>query len=306
MGGLMSKSVWHEGELEVQRRAGVASEADELQGMIRPGLPPQMAIFLGQRQFAVLASIDDRNRLWASVLVGASGFLRAIDQVNIEVGGGWSTSDILLENLKRHPEVGMLAIDFNNRRRIRVNGTAELSDGILRIHAEQVFSNCPKYIQARIPGELSESTSSTPKTAGELSADQRQWIARADTLFIASAHPQHGADASHRGGNPGFVHVENSRKLTLPDYSGNNLFNTLGNIQLNPKAGLLFVDFENGHTLQLTGSAKINWEESARADFPGANRLLEFEIDEVRETENGARLRFDFRTYSPFNPVLEK
>jgi len=302
----MSNSVWHEGELEVQRRAGVAAEASELQGMIRPGLPPSMAIFLGQRQFVALASIDAKDRVWASVLVGAPGFLRAIDPVSIETAGGWSPSDILFENLKHHPEVGMLAIDFNNRRRVRVNGTAELSDGILRIHAEQVFSNCPKYIQARTPGELSESTGSTPKIAGELSGDQRQWIARADTLFIASAHPQHGADASHRGGNPGFVHVESVGKLILPDYSGNNLFNTLGNIQLNPKAGLLFVDFENGRTLQLTGSAKINWEESARADFPGANRLLEFEIDEVREAENGVRLRFDFRTYSPFNPVLEK
>jgi hypothetical protein len=302
----MSDSVWHEGELEVQRRAGVAREADELQGMIRPGLPPQMSVFLGQSQFAVLASIDDRNRVWASALVGAVGFLRATDPVSIEAGGGWSPNDILLENIKHHPEVGMLAIDFNNRRRVRVNGTAKLTDGLLNIHAEQVFSNCPKYIQARIPGELSESAGSASKIAGELSKDQQQWITLADTLFIASAHPQHGADASHRGGNPGFVHVESARKLILPDYSGNNLFNTLGNIQLNAKAGLLFVDFENGRTLQLTGSAKINWEESARADFPGAQRLLEFEIDEVRETENGVRLRFDFRTYSPFNPVLEK
>jgi hypothetical protein len=302
----MSDSVWHEGELEVQRRAGVVREADELQGMIRPGLPPQMAVFLGQRQFAVVASIDERDRVWASVLVGAAGFLRAADPVSIEASGGWSPNDVLLENIKHHSEIGMLAIDFNNRRRIRVNGTAELTDGLLKIHAEQVFSNCPKYIQARIPGALSESAGSAPKIASELSRDQRQWIALADTLFIASTHPQRGADASHRGGNPGFVHVESTHKLILPDYSGNNLFNTLGNIQLNPRAGLLFVDFENGRTLQLTGSAKINWDENARVGFPGADRLLEYEIDEVRETESGVHLRFDFRTYSPFNPALEK
>lgn len=300
----MSNSVWHEGELEIQRRAGVASEAGELRGMVRLGLPPQMAIFLGQRQFAVIASTDDENRVWPSVLVGAPGFLRAPDPVTVEVTGGWSPSDILLENLKHHREVGVLAIDFNNRRRLRVNGTAELTDGLLKIHAEQVFSNCPKYIQARIPGELTESVARIARTASELSEVQQQWISRADTFFIASAHPEHGADASHRGGNPGFVHIEGPRKLVIPDYSGNNLFNTLGNIQFNPRTGLLFVDFENGRTLQLTGSARINWEESARASFPGAQRLLEFEMDEVRETENGARLRFDFRTYSPFNPVL--
>jgi predicted pyridoxine 5'-phosphate oxidase superfamily flavin-nucleotide-binding protein len=301
----MSNSVWHEGELEVQRRAGVASEAAELQGMVRPGLAPQIAVFLAQRQFAVVASIDDKHRPWASVLVGAPGFLRALDPVTIEAAGGWSPTDPLLQNIQHNSDVGMLVIDFNNRRRIRINGTAKQTDGILRIHTEQVFSNCPKYIQARIPAELTEASSSEFKTGSLLTADQQHRIQAADTLFISSAHPQHGADASHRGGNPGFVHVESAQKLIIPDYSGNNLFNTFGNIQLNSKAGLLFVDFEGGRTLQLTGSAKINWEENARSNFPGAERLLEFEIDEVRDTENGARLRFDFRTYSPFNPAIE-
>jgi uncharacterized protein len=302
----MSKSVWHDGELEVQRRAGVASEAEELQGMVRPGLSPQMLVFIAQRQFAVVASIDDKDRPWASVLVGKPGFLRTPDPLTIEANGGWSPSDPLVENIQRHQHVGMLAIDFNNRRRIRVNGTAQIAEGRLRVHTEQVFSNCPKYIQARIPGELSQGSSSEFSTTEALTAAQQQWISSADTLFIASAHPEYGADASHRGGNPGFVRVENSRKLIIPDYNGNNLFNTLGNIQLNPKAGLLFVDFENGQTLQLTGSAKINWDESARASFAGAQRLIEFEIEEVRETENSTRLHFDFRTYSPFNPVLQK
>ena len=199
----------------------------------------------------------------------------------------------------------MLAIDFNNRRRVRINGRGVRTQGVLRVHVEQVFSNCPKYIQARIPGELSTTAATDSATAAILTERQREWISRADTFFIASAHPEHGADASHRGGNPGFIHVESGSRLIIPDYSGNNLFNTLGNIQLNPSAGLLFVDFESGATLQLTGKAHINWDENARSSFVGAQRLLEFEIEEARETQHGAPLRFEFRTYSPFNPVLE-
>jgi predicted pyridoxine 5'-phosphate oxidase superfamily flavin-nucleotide-binding protein len=302
----MSDSVWHEGELEVQRRAGVASEAGELQGMVRPGMAPPLAVFLSQRQFAVLGTLDASDRVWASVVVGDIGFIRALDPYTVEIAGGWATTDPLLENIMHDSHVGMLAIDFNNRRRVRINGTAERSDGILRIHAEQVYSNCPKYIQARIPGELSAVAATTPVVAARLTPDQQEWISRADTFFIASAHPQRGVDASHRGGNPGFIHAESGSHLVIPDYSGNNLFNTLGNIQMNPKAGLLFLDFETGRTLQLTGRATINWDERARTGFAGAQRLLEFNIEEVRETQNGAPLRFEFRTYSPFNPALDQ
>lgn len=300
----MSDSVWHEGELEIQRRAGVAEEAGELQGMVRPGIAPPVAVFLSQRQFAVLTSIDSKGRPWASPVVGLPGFIRALDPVSVEVLGGWSKTDLLVENLQANPQVGMLAIDFNNRRRVRINGRAELGDGVMRIRTEQVFSNCPKYIQARIPEQLTSGVEPVVSAGGSLDAAQKEWLLRADTFFIASAHPQHGADASHRGGHPGFIRVNDDRHLTFPDYTGNNLFNTLGNIQLNPKAGLLFVDFDSGRVLQLTGTATVNWDEEARAAFPGAQRLVQFEIEEVRETEGGAPLRFTFRTYSPFNPQL--
>ena len=272
--------------------------------MVRPGMAPQVGVFLAQRHFAVLTTLDEQERPWASVVVGVPGFIRAQDPYTVAISGGWASSDILLSNLEGQEQIGMLAIDFNNRRRVRINGTGSLRDGVLVIRAQQVYSNCPKYIQARIPQELRPTGETNAVVSESLNETQRQWIARADTFFIASTHPEFGADASHRGGNPGFIHVQDARKLVIPDYNGNNLFNTLGNIQINPQAGLLFVDFEQGRTLQLTGRASINWDEQARSGFPGAQRLVEFETDEVRETENGAPLRFELRTYSPFNPPL--
>jgi predicted pyridoxine 5'-phosphate oxidase superfamily flavin-nucleotide-binding protein len=196
-------------------------------------------------------------------------------------------------------------IDLATRRRMRINGKAErLGEDIIRVQIEQAFSNCPRYIQARVPSSVLPATPPSATRSHFLSESQKQRIASADTFFIASAHPQSGADASHRGGNPGFLHVEGDRRLVIPDYNGNSLFNTLGNIHLNPHAGLLFVNFESGRTLQLTGRATINWDRDAASLYPGAERLVEFDIDEVLETEQALRLGFKLESYSPHNPGL--
>lgn len=298
--------VWHEGELEVQRRAGVASKAERLSGMVRDSLPESARGFLAQRHFAVIGSVDSQDRVWASPVVGEPGFLQAPDPVKVVIHGGWSRTDPLLENLQGNSQVGMLVIDLATRRRVRINGKAErLGDDIIRVHIEQAFSNCPRYIQARVPSSVLPLDKPSATRTQFLSESQKQWIASADTFFIASAHPRAGADASHRGGNPGFVHVEGDRRLVVPDYNGNSLFNTLGNLHLNPHAGLLFVDFELGRTLQLTGRATINWDRDSASQYPGAERLLEFDIDEVLETEHALRLGFKLESYSPHNPQLQ-
>ena len=107
----------------------------------------------------------------------------------------------------------------------------------------------------------------------ELSSQHQRLIARADTFFIATDHPESGADISHRGGNPGFVRIVDSRRLAIPDYSGNNMFNTLGNIVANPRVGLLFIGFESGRTLQLTGRATIDWDSARASTLAGAARI---------------------------------
>ncbi len=134
-------------------------------------------------------------------------------------------------------------------------------------------------------------------------AEQRDLVACADTFFIATAHPERGADASHRGGAPGFVRVEGGRRLVWPDYSGNAMFNTLGNLAVDPRAGLLFVNFENGDTLQVSGRAGIIWDEGRAAEFAGAERVVEFDVEEVVDTRGALPLRWRLEEYSPFNPA---
>ena len=202
-----------------------------------------------------------------------------------------------------------LVIDLETRERMRLDGPAEVGqDGGILVHAHEVYFNCPKYIQARqVAGADSAGASAVEAAevtwAEVLAPGQRAWIAAADTFFIASAAPGGGADASHRGGNPGFVRVRDAATLEWPDYSGNMMFNTLGNITSNPNAGLLFLDFDRGDTLQLTGQATVVWEPERAAHFPGAQRVVEFRVEQAVQVAHAVPLRFRFLQYSRFNPV---
>ncbi|MDO9371038.1 MAG: pyridoxamine 5'-phosphate oxidase family protein, partial [Gammaproteobacteria bacterium] len=207
------------------------------------------------------------------------------------------------QNLQANPNVGTLAIEFATRRRMRVNGNGELRDNSVMVYAQQVYSNCPKYIQER-EWELPDITpqASHAEWCSALTMTHQVLIGQADTFFIGSFHPQGGADASHRGGNPGFIMVLDEKTLLWPDYIGNNMFNTLGNITAYPQAGLLFVDFKKGTTLQLTGTAEVVWDMSRAKKMPGAQRMVQFSIAAVIKTQNALSLRWRLRSYSPFNP----
>jgi uncharacterized protein len=296
-------STWHPGELEVQRRANVGQVSG---GGIRSSIPEAAARFLADQHFLVLGSVDRERKTWASLRVGEPGFVRAVDPQTVATAPMALVGDPLLDNLRTNRDIGLLIIDFATRRRMRINGeSAVLPDGSLLIHARQVYGNCPQYIQERVV-EKDVAALNQPRFTSrdsELNADQPAWIRLADTFFIASAHPEYGVDASHRGGNPGFVRVESARRLVVPDYSGNRMFNTMGNISVNPRVGLVFPDFERGRTLQLSGRASIDWE-SDRTNFPGAQRLLIFDIEHVIEIEQPELRRYRLKSYSPFNPKL--
>ena len=80
------------------------------------------------------------------------------------------------------------------------------------------------------------------------------------------------------------------------------MFNTLGNITLNPNTGLLFIDFERNRTLQITGRAEIVWDGAQIEQYPGAERLVRFEMEAVIETQNALPFTWTFDSYSSANP----
>lgn len=296
-------NVFHAGELVVQRQAGVEHMAARVGQSIKPTILPAAAHFLQERPFAIIASTDSEKWPWASLLTGTPPFMRTLDEQTLVIRAVPAASDPLLANLQAGGDVGLLAIDFATRRRMRLNGTAVWHGDAFIIQANQVYANCPKYIQKRSLS-MRPLTSNLPKssTTTHLSTEQVDWIATADTFFIATAHSEGGADASHRGGNKGFVHVKDNQ-LIIPDYSGNMMFNTLGNITANPKTGLLFLDFEGNRLLQLTGQVKIVWDDAQIAHYAGAERLVVFDTERVIETKNALPFTWAFHAYSPFNPT---
>lgn len=296
--------VFHEGERAVQRRAGVWAEARSLGRGIASTIVPGAAAFVESQRFAVLAGVDAGGRVWASLATGEPGFMTVPDVHTLRLAADLPDGDPLRDAVAGHGPLGVLVLDPERRRRIRVNGRAVASrPGTIEVRVQEVFGNCPKYIQARVPVEgTARRRAGAARRSLSLGAAQRAAIEAADTFFVASVHERAGADASHRGGQPGFVRVDGARMLRFPDYAGNNMFQTLGNIARDPRVGLLFMDFGTGTTLQLTGRARLVWDRARFADLPGAERAVEVELDESVEIAHSGPPGWRFVEASPFNP----
>jgi uncharacterized protein len=294
---------FHAGERTVQTRAGVRALADRVGRSIRGAMPPGARTFLDERRWLVVAGLDTADRPWAAVLSGARGFARVLDERTLAIDAQLAPGHPLEHTLDAGSLVGVLAIDLATRRRLRLNGsvTAQAA-GSLVVTADQAFANCPKHIQRR--DEAGYDAPPPPGAAirhATLLDRERAWLRAADTFFIATAVPGEGVDASHRGGMPGFIDVERQR-LVWPDYPGNALFNTLGNIESYPRAGLLVPDFDTGAALHLTGRAAIDWTAEHAARIPGAERVVTFDVEEIVELTSVFPVRLQLREYSPFNP----
>jgi uncharacterized protein len=261
---------FHEGELLVQRRAQVADQAARLSGMLRaPQLDGGMAAFAAQRDHLVITARDPDGRLWTSAVSGDPGFLAA-HGATLEVHGRPLPGDPLHE-LTEGGEVGSIMVDYARRRRLRVNGTlASVGDAGFVIEADQAYGNCPQHIPRL-------ATTSRPRAREAVRYDHlppqlAERVRTADSFLLGTVHPERGADASHRGGPPGFVEVVDGT-LTWADLPGNNLFNSLGNLAVDPEAALLFLDLRAGRSLQLSGTAQIEWT--------GPERRVRFTPDAV-------------------------
>ncbi len=298
--------VFHDGEQAVQERAGVRAEAAKLGArMVQSHLDDGFAGFLQAQPFVVVASNTRSGQVWASMLTGYPGFAVATDPEHVVLRALIADHDPLSEALADgSPQLGLLVIEPNTRGRIRINGIGHRTENGLQLEISEVFGNCPKYIARRIPTTLDTDTPDEfARTATRLDAQQISLVGEADTFFIASRHPGRGNDASHRGGRPGFVKVApNGRSLTFPDYHGNNMFQTLGNLTANPAAGLLFVDWVGGRTLQISGRATVVWDEERIAAWPSAERLVDFAAEQVVDRAHGSALNWKFVEPHRLNP----
>ncbi len=304
----MTLSPFHEGELQIQKKVGEEDIAMRTGIAIKDFIPVGALQFIDKQSIVIVSSLDRQRNIWTSILAGKPGFVTAVDERNITIHMPAMVScklDPFWKNMEDESRIGLLFIELATRRRLRVNGSASIDNGNLRVSVEQAFPNCPKYIQRReiavtsVPPAVEHSI----RRGAQLTADLKEQVQNSDTFFVGSSDDEGNLDASHRGGNPGFIQVLDDLTLKVPDYQGNSMYNTLGNFMTNPKAGLLFVDFEMGKTLQITGEARIAWgETNAEEVSGGTGRFWTFKVNEWVQIDSLKGASWNLIDYSPFNP----
>ncbi len=288
---------FHAGELEAQARAGVGDVSQWAGGFIRSYLPEQHREFHTSLPFLVIAGADSDERIWVTLLDGDEGFIHSPDAYSLTLNTIIDIQDPLADTLNTGTDVGALGIELATRRRNRFSGQFNKTADGYAIDIHQTFGNCPQYINERAWTRVPRNTPAQVKRSSTLSISQIELIKHADTMFIGSGHqksnntPSRSYDASHRGGAPGFVHVSDTSHLQIPDYAGNNFFNTIGNLISNPRIGLVFVNFETGSLLHISGRATIDWSPQNTFDSD-ALRVIDVEIDAVIERPGAVALRW--------------
>ena len=302
---------FHAGEQAMQSRVGVRDKLEAVgKSVIRDHMPEQHRSFFAQLPFIVAGTVDAQGQPWASVLAGAPGFMSTPDAYTLAVQALPPQADPLHANLKTGAQVGLLGIAPHTRRRNRMNGVVStVGNTGFGVQVQQSFGNCPKYIQAREPVYTAPNSTAAPVAhwSAQLDAAASNMLMQADTFFIATSYsgaapshqgPPHGVDVSHRGGKRGFVRVQDNT-LTVPDFIGNFFFNTLGNLAVNPRAGLLFIDFDTGDLLQLAVDVAIVWDGPLLASFAGAQRLLHMQVRGMLRMPAALPLRWGPAQLSP-------
>jgi len=310
-----SGSPFHRGEQALQQRVGLRERLAEVGAlMVRDQMPEQHRELFGRLPFVLVGCVDDGGQPHASLLAGPPGFVHANDARTLGIAARPHAADPLARALRVGASIGLLGIEPHTRRRNRMNGVvSSLHDGGFEVTVRQSFGNCPKYIQAREAHWVGGHGGEPPAVlqADRLDGAGLALVRGADTYFIASsvAPPQlgreaaDGVDVSHRGGRPGFVRVDSDADgdtLTVPDFAGNHLFNTLGNLSVHPRAGLLFVDFDGGGLMQLSVDTEIHWDGPDVAAFAGAQRVLRHRVRAMRRFGGAVALRWGGAQRSPF------
>lgn len=301
-------SPWHTGERQLQASAGAAERMAVIgPKVIRDHLPEQHRGFYPLLPYLLLGGVDEHGIPWATMLEGAPGFAHSPDSQTLQIDSLPAAGDPARSALHSGAAVGLLGIDLETRRRNRMNGNvAARGHDSFSVEVTQTFGNCPKYIQLRPVDAIARKPGTLAQRTDRLDDAARSLIRNADTFFVASyaeVDGERAVDVSHRGGNRGFVRVEGD-VLTIPDFAGNLFFNTLGNLQLNPVAGLVFIDFESGDVLHLAGRTALILDGPQVAAFEGAQRVWTLSVEHVVWRPAALALRWRFDGFSPYSLAM--
>jgi predicted pyridoxine 5'-phosphate oxidase superfamily flavin-nucleotide-binding protein len=333
MSFIFSGMPWHEGEEKMHK----LTKVEKQENPNSPYLTPGAAQMLQRAPLLAVGTVDDQGRPWAAVWGGEAPLAQTVAESIIGIRtmvdsktdpvvdllyGGNDDGEVVKEQGAGRMISG-LTIDLERRRRVKLCGRmvagavgklgpendqeTPISIGQVQlvVKIEQSLNNCPKYLNCKriypvLPKPLLISDS--PR----LLQQARGLIAKADTFFIASCDHDKDMDMNIRGGPPGFVRVQSDDEsrsvLVWPEYSGNNLYQTLGNLQTSPKAGLVFPDFETGNVLYVTGDTEILIGKEAGAVLPRSRLAVRLSLTGAKFVQKGLTFRGEALERSPYNP----
>lgn len=307
----MEHTPWHNGEVQIHKSLGITEKMNKLgQLMIRDHMPDQHREFYVGLEFLVLSALDETGRVWPFIWAGQLGFISSPDPKHLVIKNGSLSGqpDGLL--LREGDKISILGIVPETKRRNRLNGTIIRTDRTeIEVRVDQSYGNCPRYIHVREKGE--NIRSGIVEDRETLSIEDKTFIAASDTLFIASrvaeveSDPRKGIDINHRGGPTGFIKLRAENSLVIPDYAGNNFFNTFGNILNDPRTGVLIPNFQTGDLLTLNGKAEVVLNDPAGTELYGSHRYLVFTPDKIRRANNAFPFTHTLTEYSTTPPQPE-
>lgn len=288
------ENVWHDGEIAIQQLAGTDIKmADIGPNYIREFMPEQHRNFYESLTMIFFGYIDYNSDIYSSMLFGNPGFIQSPTKTTLVINTQQTMGDIALGDLVIGDRIGFVGIEFETKRRNRVNAIiTDINQKYVVVRVLQSYGNCPKYIQPKkftVNPRYGQFYSSSYK---QLTDRDIVLIKNADVFFIGSNFNDgnqlnnRGVDNSHRGGEPGFVSINCNGQLSIEDYFGNGFYNTLGNLLLNPIANLLFCDWDNGHTIQITVTAEIIWENEQATGYQENQRVVRFTPSKIIRIEN--------------------
>jgi ferredoxin-NADP reductase/predicted pyridoxine 5'-phosphate oxidase superfamily flavin-nucleotide-binding protein len=329
---------WSEGESKMHSLLRVPPQDNPTSAM----LTPQASFMLQRAPLLAIGALDNESRPWTALWGGAPGFSEPIgggfvgtrtlvdskyDPVVHALVGGAEKGE-MLQPQGEGKMVSGLAIDLVTRKRVKIAGkmaagtirpiSIEIEEGAslpadaprtqdqiqLVTKIEQSLGNCPKYLnQYELRPALL--TPQLLSSGPSLSPEARSLVDKADMFFLSTSSGS-DMDTNHRGGPPGFIRIVSPTCIIYPEYSGNRLYQSLGNLQLNPLIGITVPDFESGDVLYTTGRASILIGADAEKAMPGTNLAVKIDLTDTRYVKQGLAFRgaLQISGYSPYNPRL--
>lgn len=326
---------WHEGEERMHNAMRVPPGHDN---PTVPTLSPQLAAHLQIAPLVAIGTLDQNGWPWTTLWGGEQGLARPLgggivgiktavtgrhDPVVEELVGKEATGEVVREQGEGRMVSG-LTIDLETRKRVKMYGRMvagallsredestdrkeTVAEVQLVVKIQQSLGNCPKYLNSK---KITPAMSKPELIDDQPFFSQRalDLLAKADMIFLSSSHNSVDMDTNHRGGPPGFVRVasneESGAVICWPEYSGNRLYQTLGNLQINPVCGICVPDFETGDMLYLTGRTEILVGKDANAYLPRSNLAVKLTISDSRFVTQALPFRGETGQRSPYNPVV--